>query len=188
MDECSFIEHVNRKKSSGWKELYQRFYPALCNYARRITGEIDVAEDIVQDCFIRIWDGDICFKDIPSMTGYLYKMVYTKSLNTIRDKGVAEISYGEWAKEMEFVQNEEWMIEVAVEEDVVNRFYRVWEQLPPQQRQILMMSLEGVKVHEIAELLSISENSVKTQKKRAYTAIRKELGVGLGYLMFLLFS
>lgn len=188
MDEFSFIERVNLKKNSAWKELYRRFYPALCNYARRITGEIQIAEDVVQDCFIRIWDGDICFKDVPSLTGYLYKMVYTKSLNALRDKGVAEMSYGEWAKEMDFVQKEDWAIEVAVEEDVVNRFYRVLEQLPPQQQQILMMSLEGAKVHEIAESLNISENSVKTQKKRAYTTVREELGVGLGYLIFLLFS
>lgn len=186
MDERNFIEHVNRKKEGAWKEIYKRFYPALCNYARRITGESEAAEDVVQECFIHIWDGDMRFPDVPSLTAYLYRVVYTRSLNFMRNKGVAEAVYASLGKELQAEQEDEFVVELAVEEDVVNRFYQVVEKLPEQQRQVLMMSLEGAKVQDIAQKLAISENTVKTQKKRAYAVVREELGAGIGYLAFLL--
>ena len=62
------------------------------------------------------------------------------------------------------------------------------DKLSDQQRQVLFMSMEGCKVKEIAEQLGVSENSVKTQKKRAYAFVREELGEGLAILIFFLFS
>ena len=76
----------------------------------------------------------------------------------------------------------------AVEEDVVNKFYEAIDKLSEQQRQVLFMSMEGAKVKDIAEQLGISENSVKTQKKRAYAFVRNELGESLAMLIFILFS
>lgn len=72
--------------------------------------------------------------------------------------------------------------------DVVNKFYEAVDRLSEQQRRVLFMSMEGCKVKDIAEQLGISENSVKTQKKRAYAFVREELGEGLAMLIFLLFS
>ena len=79
------------------------------------------------------------------------------------------------------------VIEIAVEEDVVNRFYAIVDELSEQQREVLFMSIDGAKVREIAEKLQISENSVKTQKKRAYAYVRERLGESLGVVLFLLF-
>ena len=42
-----FIENVNKKREGAWRELYRRFYPALCNYALKIVKDTDVAEDVV---------------------------------------------------------------------------------------------------------------------------------------------
>ena len=96
--------------------------------------------------------------------------------------------YEKWGSELLENQEEELVIECAVEEDVVNKFYSVVDKLSDQQRQVLFMSMEGCKVKEIAEQLGVSENSVKTQKKRAYAFVREELGEGLAILIFFLFS
>ena len=40
----------------------------------------------------------------------------------------------------------------------------------------MQLSIDGKKIKEIAQILSVSENAVKMQKKRAYSTIRKELG------------
>ena len=82
-----FIENVNKKREGAWRELYRRFYPALCNYALKIVKDTDVAEDVVQDCFIKIWDSSIRFEDGSSLTAYLYRAVYTRSLNLVREMG-----------------------------------------------------------------------------------------------------
>lgn len=183
-----FIENINKKREGAWREMYRKYYPAMCNYASRIVKDKDSAEDIVQDCFIKIWDAGTQFPDAPSLVGYLYRMVYTKALNSVRDRGVAQELYEKWGNNLLEDQDADPEIEYAVEEDVVNKFYEAVDKLSDQQRQVLFMSMEGLKVKEIAEQLGVSENSVKTQKKRAYAFVREELGEGLALMVFLLFS
>ena len=181
-----FIENVNKKREGAWRELYRRFYPALCNYALKIVKDTDVAEDVVQDCFIKIWDSSIRFEDGPSLTAYLYRAVYTRSLNLVRDQGYAQGLYEKWGEKVLEEQEEfDPVIEIAVEEDVVNRFYAIVDELSGQQKDVLLMSMNGDKVKEIAEKLQISENSVKTQKQRAYAYVRERLGEG--WFIFLIF-
>ena len=48
--------------------------------------------------------------------------------------------------------------------------------LPEQQRDILLRSMKGEKVKDMAEKLGVSENTIKTQKKRAYAFVREQLG------------
>ena len=181
-----FIENVNKKREGAWRELYRRFYPALCNYALKIVKDTDVAEDVVQDCFIKIWDSSIRFEDGPSLTAYLYRAVYTRSLNLVRDQGYAQGLYEKWGEKVLEEQEEfDPVIEIAVEEDVVNRFYAIVDELSGQQKDVLLMSMNGDKVKEIAEKLQISENSVKTQKKREYAYVRERLGEG--WFIFLIF-
>ena len=111
-----------------------------------------------------------------------------KYLNSIRDKGIAQALYEKWGDAVLDGQDDEVILELAVEEDVVNKFYEAIDKLSEQQRQVLFMSMEGAKVKDIAERLGISENSVKTQKKRAYAFVRNELGESLAMLIFILFS
>lgn len=188
MDIDRFIENVNKKREGAWREMYRKYYPAMCNYASKIVKDADVAEDIVQDCFIKIWDSGTQFPDASSLVAYLYRMVYTRSLNSVRDRGIAQELYEKWGNNLLEDQEDDLVIECAVEEDVVNKFYEAVDRLSEQQRQVLFMSMEGCKVRDIAEQLGISENSVKTQKKRAYAFVREELGEGLAMLIFLLFS
>lgn len=109
-------------------------------------------------------------------------------MNSIRDKGIAQALYEKWGDAVLDGQEDEVILELAVEEDVVNKFYEAIDKLSEQQRQVLFMSMEGAKVKDIAERLGISENSVKTQKKRAYAFVRNELGESLVMLIFILFS
>ena len=85
-EEFRFISDINTKKEVAWKKLYRNYYPALCNYAVQIThNEINV-EDIVQECLISLWDSSVSFPNVRTLTSWLYKAVYTRSLNSLRDQ------------------------------------------------------------------------------------------------------
>ena len=71
------------------------------------------------------------------------------------------------------VSDEETAQEMAVREEVISYFYELLYQLPVQQRDILLYSLQGLKVQDIAGIMDISENSIKTQKKRAYLFVQE---------------
>ena len=186
IDNLQFLHGINHKKGSAWEELYRYYYAPLCSYAAKLTGDSVAAEDIVQNGFIKLWDSSFCFSDIKAVTTYVYRFTYNGALNYIRDRKSAEAIHKVWTDRQ--VIDEEKGKEMALEEEAISRFHEVLSQLSGQQKEILFSCLEGATVREIAGKLSISENTVKTQKKRAYQAIREQLGEAFKSVLLLLLA
>ena len=183
-DSDGFIVKLNKKEDAAWLRLYEEFYPALCAYAAKLTHENAGVEDIVQDCMVGLWDSSLCFPNIKALAAWLYKAVYSRALNLIRDRDSSRRLLGNYVSE--FIYSEEMAIELAIEESVVAKLRLVLADLSEQQRAVMNLSLEGCKVREIAHLLNISENTVKMQKKRAYAVIRERMGRSGGILLALI--
>lgn len=175
-DESGFISNINAKKEIAWKKLYQNYYPALCNYASRIIQDEVIVEDIVQESLINLWDSPVTFQNIRSLTGWLYQAVYTRSLNMIRDQARTNKVYQNLWESLKGELTEEIAVDSAIEEEILHKFRTIMTQLSPQQQEIMKMSMDGMKVKEIAKALNVSENAIKMQKKRAYSTLREELG------------
>ena len=175
-DESGFISNINAKKEIAWKKLYQNYYPALCNYASRIIQDEVIVEDIVQESLINLWDSPVTFQNIRSLTGWLYQAVYTRSLNMIRDQARTNKVYQNLWESLKEELTEEIAVDSAIEEEILHKFRTIMTQLSPQQQEIMKMSMDGMKVKEIAKALNVSENAIKMQKKRAYSTLREELG------------
>lgn len=175
------LEGINKKKTSAWRALYRYLYGSLCNYAAEICKDIEAADDIVQECLISVWRSDLIFTSTRGLLTYLYKAVYHNSLKYIRDRHSDQGKLEEYRQDL---PSEEDAIYQAVEEELINQLRTAIDQLPEQRKRILLLSMEGKTVADIAELLQISENTVKTQKKRAYAYIKQALGVQ--YALFLL--
>ena len=186
METRLFIQGVNLKEDQAWKELYNYFYAPLCCYSARLIGDEDAAEDIVQGCLLRLWRSSLCFQDIKIITSYLYRSVYHASLNFLRDRQRAHKLHEKWMKQT--YESEVAAIAGAIEEEAISRFYQAISRLPEQQREILLQSANGKKIRDIALSLGISENTVKTQKKRAYFCLREQLGELWLFVLPLLFK
>ena len=162
MEYRQFLDGVNRKEDKAWVELYDYFYAPLCCYAAKIMGND------------QLWLSTVCFEDIKVITAYLYRAVYNAALNFVRDQKRSKKAHEVWMGQV--VSDESDAVEMALEEEAITRFYTVITRLPEQQRDILLRSMKGERVRDMAEKLGISENTVKTQKKRAYAFVREQLG------------
>lgn len=171
------IDGINNKKRAPWRELYNHFYAPLCSYSYRITNNSQASEDIVQDILIKLWYSKTTFDDAPKLKSYLFKAVYSRSLNHKRDNKNITITNQELT-DFDHLTEENY-IKMAIEEDALNQFYKVLEKLPTQQREIILLALKGDKNEEIATKLNVSINTIKTQKKRAYTFLRENLSTSL---------
>ena len=178
-----FIQGINNKDPRAWKELYRFYYGALCNYSSSIINETSVAEDIVQECLIMIWKSDLNFQNIKILSSYLYKSVYNNTLKYIRDKKVEDKRKSEWSSTLS--ETEDDIFYMAAEEDVIRKLRAALALLPDQRKTILQLSLEGYSVQEIALQLEISINTVKTQKKRAYSFLKENLKQYFSLLLLL---
>ncbi|MCR9012525.1 RNA polymerase sigma factor [Gabonibacter chumensis] len=186
IDNLQFLHGVNHKEDAAWEELYRYYYAPLCSYAAKLTGDSVAAEDIVQNGFIKLWNSSFDFSDIKAITTYMYRFTYNGALNYIRDKKSSDAIHRIWVDRQ--IVDEEKGKEMALEEETISRFHEVLSLLSGQQKEILFGALEGATVREIAGRLSISENTVKTQKRRAYQAIREHLGKVFTSVFLLLFA
>lgn len=170
------VAGVNRKDQKMWGAFYDRFYAALCVYVGKLLPITDAVEDLVQEVFISIWEGKRTFSDIKELTNYLYRACYNNALLYIRNNQIHDTILSSLAEQDGDEQDEDLIYALTVKEEIIRQLYFYIEELPTEQRRIILMRIEGHSWDEIAELLGVSINTIKTQKSRSYKFLREKLG------------
>jgi RNA polymerase sigma-70 factor (ECF subfamily) len=131
-----------------------------------------VAEDLVQDTFVYIWENKSTFNDEISTKVFLYRTVKNKSLNYIKHLAVKNA----FAENKSLDQFEENLFNKNyIQEETVRLIYQAIESLPENSKKIIHLSLKGLKNEEVAKALDLSVDTIKTHKKTAYKMLRIKL-------------
>lgn len=160
--------------------LFKCFYKPLRAYALRFVNDKELAEDIVQDVFYELCQRheSIRLTD-ESMKSYLFKAVYTHSLNILNKKQT--LCPLEPAKGIDalnqymasYMQNSEQSLLLKELKEEITAFIHT---LPPQCNKIFMLSRSyGLKNREIAEQLDISIKAVEKQISKALFGLKEHL-------------
>ncbi len=171
------LDRVALGDQEAFRTIFQQHYKALCYYAGTIVDNWQEAEDLIQEVFSKLWDKRPEFPNAAALKSWLYISVRNACLNHIklkerqheRDRDYAYLA-GETLPDISTFDPR------LAETEIIAGLYREIEELPAQCRRIFKMSyLEGKKNEEIAGELSISYNTVRTQKLRALKLIRAGL-------------
>lgn len=165
----ALIDKLPKGDIDAFKIFFESFYPSLCLFANKYLNDEDASMDIVQDAFVFLWSKEIDFFSLDSAKSYLFKFVKNRSLNFLRDKQSRD------RLNLEILAAETYFRDNVIEEETYQVIHDAIQSLPPQGQRVMMLSLDGLKNHEIAETLGISINTVKTIKLRAFRAMRKNL-------------
>lgn len=166
----------NTSKSDICKESVFSFFfkthaKSLRNYLFYKYGNIDNAEDITQEAFIKLWHN--C-SEIPleKAKSFLYKVANNSSLNTIaHQKVVLQFEKNNTLNDINN-QNPEFLLE---EEQFKTKLLTAIERLNETQRVAFLMNrIDGKKYIEIAEELNISVKAVEKRIHLALVELRKE--------------
>lgn len=172
------IENINNLNEKTFHQIYCNYFRALVTYAVQITNDDEIAKDIVQDVFSVLWERKITFITTSSFKAYLYNSVRNASLDNLRHRCVEE-DYVEKmaASNPAYDSDERDSADYFYKEEVYRKLFRAIDELPERCREVFLKYMEGKKNEEIAEALHISIETVKTQKKRGMTVLRKKLSV-----------
>ncbi|MBC7947216.1 MAG: RNA polymerase sigma-70 factor [Chitinophagaceae bacterium] len=147
----------------AYKDLYQLLYDGLHRFSFSIVRSREVAEEIVSDVFIKVWQIRGRLPEIDNLKVYLYTITRNFSINYIqRNYKNAAISIEEMDIEPVIqVGNPE---DQCISAEVTGRIRQAIMQLPPQCRIIFQLVKEdGMKYKEVAEILNISVFTVRNQ-------------------------
>ncbi|MDR1719883.1 MAG: RNA polymerase sigma-70 factor [Dysgonamonadaceae bacterium] len=168
-----------------FEELFRTYYSQLFFIAKGILLDEGVAEEIVQDVFIKIWESGGLPKIDGSLKAYLAVMTrnhcidYLRRQNSAKHLQTVSLDNRNVRAALLDVESDDFIREELFADPVVSALRRAINELPAQCQQIFRLSrFEGYSHAQIAEMLNISVSTVKTQLSRALQKLRKEMTVG----------
>ena len=182
MNKEILFEDIKCGNSSAFEALFRQYYPSMCVIAGKLVANREVAEDIVQDVFIRLWEKKAEYDKIPDFRTFLYVAVRNLCYNYLRDKKKT-IDFSQ----IELPDKQLSFQEQLIQEETYRLISNAIAELPVQSGKIMRLALEGKQNKEISEILGIAVTTVKTLKYNALKMLKNSLKGYFPVLLYILF-
>lgn len=166
-------------RQSEFDHIFQTYHAALCVYATRLVKDSHIAEDLVEDVFIRVLQRSPLKAKVEDWRTFLYISVRNTCFKHLKQTHA-------------FVPIDIELLDISdnidSEQLYVETYRQIWaaiEQLPDKCGKVIRMSfLENKSTSEIADALDITESTVYNQKARGIALLKKMLS-GVAFYSFL---
>lgn len=153
---------------SKMEEAFKCYYRPLNLYALHYLQDVDHSEDVVQECFVSLWEKLNTETVITDLKSYLYRMVKNRCIDQLK-KDHAIDSHIQASELEENVSDEEYQERSETEA----RLWTAIDTLPEKCREALLLSKrDGLKYQEIATRMGISVNTVENHITKALKVLR----------------
>ncbi len=172
-DDKELYLKLKEGNEQAFQILFKKYYSAMCHFARQFLNDSELAEETVQDMFVKIWEKRESLNIETSVKHYFFRSVRNHCLNQIQHEKIKK----QYAKVvLESANHEISPEQYFIEVDLVKRIEASIEALPPKRKEIFRLSREqGMKYKDIAETLNISVKTVEAQMGLALKHLRDEL-------------
>ncbi len=166
----ALVEAARRGDQGAFRALVDRHRDHAYGVALQITRSREEAEDAAQEAFVRAWLGLARFRGESTFGTWLHRIVARRALDhaaarRTHDKREAEIEAAEMLPEPSGDRRDPLL---------ARRLWRLMSRLDPRQRAVVdLFYREELPVRDVAEALSMPENTVKTHLRRARLALRE---------------
>jgi len=169
----------------SFEVLFRQYYQMLCSYAFRFVNDTDTAEEIVQDLFYKLWEKRTELQINTSVKSYLYSAVHNRCLKFIEHRKV-ENKYKNY-----YLTHESEIDSEPQNASGINELQGIIDltidSLPDRCGRIFRLNrFEGLKYHEIADLLNVSVRTIEVRIGKALHLLRYHLREYLPVIFLLL--
>ncbi|RXQ96720.1 RNA polymerase sigma-70 factor [Ancylomarina salipaludis] len=169
-DKILMLGLSNRDKRA-YAILFETYHAPLFRFAETYVCCPGLAEDIVQEVFIKLWENS-SRRISKSIRSYLFLMVRNACIDYLRSVQVEDKKMQKLF-EAQIVSDS---VDLDIDDHISQKIKEAINELPEQCREVYQMSVfDGLKYSEISEELNISVSSVKVQVYRAKNSLREKL-------------
>ena len=171
LEERILIWRFKQGSSEALREIYQRYRTDLLRLAVALLHDVGEAEDAVHDVFVAFAGSPERVKLSGSLKGYLLTCVANRARNRYRQsRQRATVGLDEAASIASDLRTPEQWITAGEE---LQRWSDALAQLPYEQREVVLLHLRaGLKFRQIANVQSVSVNTVKGRYRYALAKLR----------------
>ncbi len=172
-DDVRLLQQISNGDRDAFQALYQRYANAVYSMALRITRDPHMAEEVVQDVFMKIWNKHHLYDAKRGRFGtWLLSITRFAAIDRLRYENRRFQATGE---ELEGPTSEE-VRAAQVDHDLWERgqhLRMLLDHLPPEQRQVVELAYFGGLTHrELAERLGVPLGTVKSRLRLALAKLR----------------
>lgn len=171
---CRHTHEFQRMNLEAFQNRVMPVKNKLYRFALRLLGNEDEAKDVVQEVFIRVWNGRDKMNQVENWEAWCMRITKNLSLDLIRSnsrKNTHPIAEGFDIRQEALTPQEKTEIHESMQ-----RISELMASLPEKQRQVMhLRDIEGYSYNEICDILELDMNQVKVNLFRARTAVREKL-------------
>ncbi|MFC0773824.1 RNA polymerase sigma-70 factor [Terrimonas alba] len=163
---------------TAFTQLYLHFGKKLIHFATSLVRSKEIAEELVEDVFVKLWANRRHITEIENITVYVYIATKNKSLNSLSQKAkeliLAPFDFLDSSVD-DFASDP---YELMITSEMMDRMHQAVDALPPRCKMIFKLIREdGLKYKEVAEILNISVNTIDVQMAIAVKKICASLHI-----------
>ena len=165
------------------EQLYKRYYPRLYHYAYQFSKNAQMAEDLVHEVFLKVWEHRKNINPV-AIESLLFKMTRNMCLNHLKHLKIVQnvqvdlavIKRWEELYRIDFLKDEPVAL---IEKELDQCLNDIIEGIPEKCREVFVLSrMNGLKNRQIADQLGLSLKTVEKHISQALRIFRNEFPVG----------
>lgn len=168
LDDEILVMKAQSGSREAFNELVRRYMRRAYSLAYQIVGDMETARDISQDVFLKIYQSLDQFKPGNKFFSWFYRILTNHCINYRRRKKIVtwlslsdNNSYHEAERASEISHDEDT---ASNEDDAARELHKVIGRLPNKQRMVVLLhGIEGLSQKETADILGISEGTVRSR-------------------------
>jgi RNA polymerase sigma-70 factor (ECF subfamily) len=174
IDDLELLERIKQNDSQALKILFERYFEPLCFFSFQILKSNELCEESVSDVFTNIWLKRKTIDIKTNFRTYLYTAVKNQSINYLRKE--KRYSQNIESTNLHLIVSDLNADQLILQQELENKIDSLLKELPERRELIFRMNrIDGLSYKEIAEILSISINTVQNQMVKAIKYIADQL-------------
>jgi RNA polymerase sigma factor (sigma-70 family) len=177
------MERARSGSHAAMTEIYERYRDLVINYAYRMTGNLDAAEDAFHDTFVYLYEHLESYEARGRLAGYLLRIAHSMVIDRVRADRRAPVSFseGEDSPPWTFLPrpgSEASEQETRHAAELEGRIRAVLRELPEKLREIVVLrAYEGMSYAEMGEATGVGEATLRSRMRYALQELRKRIRV-----------
>ncbi len=153
------LQLIRQGDCMSFTTLFKKYYKVLVLFAHSFVKDKDVAEDLVQSFFCKLWEDRLTMAKITNCKNYFYIAIRNRCHNYIRNNKLIPVPFPDNL-------TEDNLLNTIIEEEISVKLIEKIQLLPKKCRNIMLMKIQGMDNKTIAATLHIREETVRSQIHR----------------------
>ncbi len=175
LSDQEILTNVAAKDDIAFKELYLRYNLPLFNYLLRLLHQTTIAEDLLQETFLAIWQGAERFRGKSSVKTWIFRIAHNQAISWLRHHGKTQpITLN--IEDMSLFSQEPSPEEAIIQMGQVTQIQTAINKLSQNHRSTVELTfVHGFSYKEIAEIMSCPVGTVKSRMNSALKYLNADI-------------